>query len=953
MTPFLKDIASHLYSTYSGELENCCVVFPNQRAGLFLKKYLSELISKPAWSPHILTITDLMSEISNLTVADDLYLLFELYDIYCKEKKSKESFDSFYFWGEIMLADFDDIDKYLVNASDLFKNITSLKSIEEEFSYLSEEQIKIIQQFWQSFHTEEPERNNNEFLSTWEILFNVYTKLKERLINKKLGYEGLIYRNVADLLEQDNVLSFSFSRIFFVGFNALNECELKLFRYFKKHFNASFFWDYDDYYYNNIHHEAGRFMRRNIREFGFSKTDISHNNLLNGKDIQIISVPSQVGQARILPKVLSSFGETSPEMAVILADENLLIPVLHSLPEPVKEFNITMGYPVHETPIYSMIGHFIRLQDNSREYEDGKWKFYCRDVISILSHPSVNQGYEDVSRKLIDEIKNQNLIYISETWFKEHPVLSSFFTKVKDSRELLKYLLFILEEIARKSSEPDNQMKELENEIIFQLFIRIKRLDEVIHENKIEFQTTTLFRLIRKILLNTRIPFSGEPLTGLQIMGILETRVLDFRNLVLLSMNEGIFPKTPYRHSFIPSNLRYGFNLPTLEHQDAIYSYYFYRLIQRAEKIVLIYNSKSEGLSGGERSRFLHQLKFSNSFSVNEKVIGYNIRSNPERPVTISKNIPIKERLWEFVDLQKGSKYLSSTALNMYLDCSLKFYFRFIAEIEEPEELKEEVDSLLFGNLLHNAVNNLYKTFGSEVISKDLLKGLLQDSKRISLATNIAFKEIFRLSGNIAEVKIEGKNVIIREILEKYLSAIIQRDMSYAPFSSIHMEKKIMMKLPIKTETGKEEVIIGGRIDRIDYMENEIRILDYKTGRVTQKVDFIADLFDRQQKERNSAIFQVMLYSMLMHSSQQELSVAIVPGLYPIMDISRDDFDYHISIGPPRQKKIIGDYMDFNEEFQGMLTAIVEEIYNPSVPFLPTEIKNRCEYCLYRMICHR
>lgn len=953
MTPFLKDIAAYLYSTYGAELENCCVVFPNQRAGLFLKKYLSEMISKPTWSPQILTITDLMSEISALTVADDLYLLFELYDIYCKEKKSKESFDSFYFWGEIMLADFDDIDKYLVNASDLFRNITAVKSIEKEFNYLSEEQIRIIQRFWQSFQAEGLDKNNIEFLSTWEILFNIYTKLKERLISKKLGYEGLIYRNVADLLDQDKTLSVSFSRVFFVGFNALNECELKLFKYFKKHFNASFFWDYDDFYYNNIHHEAGRFMRKNLKELGLTGDNISHNNLLNGKDIQVMSVPSEVGQARILPDVLSVFNDTSPETAIILADENLLIPVLHSLPESVNEFNITMGYPVHETPLYSLIGHIIRLQDNSRENEDGTWKFYSQDVLAILSHPSVNHGYEDEFRDLKEEIMNRNLIFISETWLQEHPVLSSFFTKVKDPGGILKYLLNILEEIARRSSERDNQMKELENEIIFQLFIRIKRLDEILQESKIEFQTKTLFRLIRKILLNTRIPFSGEPLTGLQIMGVLETRVLDFRNLVLLSMNEGIFPRTPVRHSFIPHNLRFGFNLPTLEHQDAIYSYYFYRLIQRAEKIVLIYNSKSEGLSSGERSRFLHQLMFSKSFTVKEKVIAYNIQANPERPISITKNGPIQDRLREFVYGKKDSKYLSPSALNIYLDCSLKFYFRFIADLEEPEELKEEVDPLLFGILLHTAVNNLYKPFGSEVFSKDLLKGLLLNNNRITSATNHAFKEVYKLSGNEGKVIIEGRNVIIREILERYLIAIIQRDILYAPFSIVDMEKKIMITLPVKIETGNTEVVIGGKIDRIDYTANEIRILDYKTGRVTQKINSIADLFDRKQQDRNSAVFQVMLYSMLVHSSKHELNVSVVPGLYPIMDISKDEFDYHIAIGPPHKKENISDYRIFNGEFTGMLTETVEEIFNPSIPFLPTEITDRCRYCPYRNICHR
>jgi hypothetical protein len=1008
MVPFLKDIARFLYSTYGDKLADCCLVFPNQRAGLFLKKYLSELVPKPVWSPEVLTISDLITDLSDLSVADDLYLLFELYDIYCDEKKSGESFDNFYFWGEIMLADFDDIDKYLVNAADLFRNITALRSIEEEFSYLSEEQIRIIQRFWQSFSPTQPGQqdlpgeHSREFLNTWEILNKIYTRLKEKLKSEKLGYEGMVYRRVADLIDEDNLPSLSFIRIFFIGFNALNECEKKLFRYFQKQGKASFLWDFDDYYYKDKNHEAGRFIRENLREFGMDDNHIPYNNLLNKKDIQIISIPSNVGQARILPDVLSGFNDNSPETAIILPDENLLLPVIHSLPESLHEFNVTMGYPVLETQLYSLIGHIIRLQENVRLNENGSCKYYSQDVLAILNHPSVNRGYEGDFRKIIELIIKQNLIFVDETILNEHPALRLFFIRIEDQGNVLQYLLNILEEIARRSpvygtqmadqdnlkqdqfnqgqdlegqipgredqsreredqvkehndqvQARDNPMQELENEIIFQIFTRIKRLNEILQGRKVELRIGTLYRLIRKILMNTRIPFSGEPLTGLQIMGVLETRVLDFRNLVLLSMNEGIFPKSPVRYSFIPHNLRRGFNLPTVEHHDAIYSYYFYRLVQRAEKIVLVYNSKSEGLTSGEQSRFLYQLTLSKLLPVKEKIIAYNIQSNPERPVTIMKDTRITDRLREYIRGDPSNKYLSPSALNMYLDCSLKFYFRFIADLEEPEELKEETDPLLFGILLHSAVNSLYSPFGKEMISADLLKGLLLNNERIGLSVSYAFKEVYRLPGDMDKIKIEGRNAIIGDILVKYLREIIERDIHYTPFSIVDMEKKIKTGLQIRHEKGNFEAIIGGKIDRIDYMANKIRILDYKTGRVVQKINSVNELFDRNKKDRSSEVFQILLYAKLIHSSEPDLTALIVPGLYPVMELNKEEFDYHISIGESRKKEILGDFRIINDEFTAKLTETVLDIFNPEVPFSPTGIIDRCRNCPYRKICHR
>lgn len=988
MKPFLKDIANYLYSSYGSDVQDVCLVFPNQRAGLFLKKYLSELISKPVWSPQIFTISDLIAEMSDLSVADDLYLLFELYDIFCAEKKSKESFDSFYFWGEILLGDFDDIDKYLVNAEDLFRNINALKSIEEEFNYLSEEQIMFIKQFWQSFipagfehlsgsgsYTKSGSQQK-DFLNTWEILFRVYTKLKEKLLIAKLGYEGMVYRRVADLIDQEKLPELSFSRILFIGFNALNECEKKLFRYYKKLGKAEFFWDFDDLYLNDGNHEAGRFIRKNIREFGMSDYSIPHNNLLIKKDIQVLSVPSESGQARILSGVLSDIDDISHETAIVLADEKLLLPVLHSLPESISGFNVTMGYPVQETPLYSLLGHIIRLQENARKNEDGTSRFYSQDVLAILNHPSVNHGNENEIRKLVEWIVSQNLIFIHENLLNRHPLLQSVFIYKKDQSEVLHYILNILEIIARNNpaliykeqmeeqqdksevytkdeQDHERQSQALENEVLFQLFIRIKRLNEILKERKIDFRITTLYRLIRKILMNTLIPFSGEPLTGLQIMGVLETRVLDFRNLVILSMNEGILPKSPVRHSFIPHNLRYGFNLPTIEHHDAIYSYYFYRLIQRAEKVILVFSSKTEGMTSGEQSRFLHQLSFNKQFSVKEKVIAFNIQANPEKPITINKDDRIMERLREYTSTSAGNKYLSPRALNMYLDCTLRFYFNFIAGLEEPKELKEEIDPQLFGTLLHAAINRLYEPFRTEVISAELLKGLLSNNKRIMISVNHAFKEVYHFEGDPENVKIEGRNTIIRDILVKYIREIINRDVHYAPVRIVDMEQKIKIRFPVKIEGADYWVLVGGKIDRIDYTGDLIRIIDYKTGRVDQEIESIDVLFDCNKKERNGEILQVILYAKLILASMPELTDPIIPGLYPIMDLNKDDFDYHIKIGPSRQKEILGDYRNFNDEFTLKLTELVEEIFDKEIPFSQTTIVDRCRYCPYRRICHR
>lgn len=953
MNFFLEEIAKHLYSTYGDRLKDYCVVFPNRRAGLFFNKYLSGLADKPVWAPKEFTINDLMVALSDLEPADELLTLFELYEIYCREKHTRESFDEFYFWGEIMLSDFDDIDKYLVDAPKLFQNISDLKSIEDQFSYLSEDQIRVIKRFWQNFEPGRSGKHKELFLDTWKVLNNIYNKLREKLEIRKIGYEGMIYRNVAENLDNSGTLTIPFVKAFFIGFNALNECEKVLFRYLSSEGMAEFFWDYDDYYLKNKNHEAGRFIRMNIREFGYSESDSFHNNLTKQKKIRIVSVPSTVGQAKVLPGLLADINDVSHETAIVLTDEQLLVPVLHSIPETAGEFNITMGYPVNETPVYSLVEHIIDMQNNCRKYNDEYWRFYHRDALAILRHPLVYQGFETGIDELIKEITGRNKIYIKGNELHKNLLLSSIFTKIDDAKQIPGYLLDILEKLAGDNIGQDHNYKNLENEIIFQLYIRIKRLKEVIHDSNIQFNTRTLYRLLRKTLMNTRIPFSGEPLVGLQVMGVLETRGLDFKNLIMLSMNEDIFPGKPFSHSFIPHHLRFGFNLPTIEHQDAIYAYYFYRLIQRAENIILIYNSKTEGLSTGEKSRFIYQLLFDPVFTVDEKVIAYNIQANPERPVIVHKDGIVADMLNEYLSGNVKEKFLSPSALNVYIDCSLRFYYRYISRLEEPEEVTEEIDQLLFGNMLHASMNKLYQPFRSGQITAALLKELVNNKEVINNAIRHAFNQEFQPAGDAGKDGIEGRNIIIREILEQYLIQIMNADIAYTPFRIIDMEGIYAFDIPVNKASTLKHVMIGGKIDRIDDIGREIRIIDYKTGRVDRKISGLDDLFDYDLTERNHAVFQTLLYAKLFNCSGKQQDKPIVPGLYSIRELTNDNFDYHILTGSQKKKEKITDYRYIDELFTKKLVGIIEEIYNSEIEFSPTQIIEKCKYCPYRGICHR
>lgn len=957
MDSFLKHIAQDLYSRYGDSISELCLVFPNRRAGLYFKKYLSELTDKPIWSPISTTINELMQEISGLTIADNIKLLFELYTIYKRVKKSEESFDDFYFWGEMMLNDFDDIDKYLINPDDLFKNLKSLKAIQDQFTYLSTEQIESIKQFWQSFDPDKHSAHQEDFISIWNILLDIYKQFNQQLNQLEIAYEGMVYRNVADLLKGTEKIHLPHSKYIFIGFNALNNCEKKFFTYLQNNKLADFYWDYDESYINNHHHEAGLFLRENKSDYKAPESLTNQNifkSLKQEKNIEIISVPSDIGQAKVITEKLKNSEENQTESpnktAVVLADEELLIPILHSVPDTIDKVNITMGYPVSNTPIYSLLEHVIDLQKNAKESKSGI-TFYHKNVLAILNHQYVMAQFKNEANDLIKIIKQNNKIVITEKELSTCDFFKTLFTKVNSYLDFSEYLLDILHHIynSLKASGKENTIHttSLEKEYTYHIYLSINRVKDVLSEQKIEIKIDTFIRLIRKIVKNLRIPFTGEPLSGLQIMGILETRLLDFENLFITSLNEGVLPKTEAALSFIPYNLRRGFGLPTIEHQDSIYAYYFYRLLQRAKNITLIYNSSTEGLQTGEMSRFLYQLKYESDFDIIEKSLRYDINVTQAKEIEIKKSTEVLKQFDQYLISKGGTKYISPSALNTYMRCSLQFYFRYIARLREQDDITEEIDAPLFGNILHEAMDFLYQDYLKKEISKNELVLLEKNKPKIEKAIDHAFiKEYFK--GEKADYT--GKNLIIRDIIERYVYQIIKLDQSITPFEIISLEDKYEIEIPVTANGTFDTIKLGGKIDRVDKLNEHIRIIDYKTGGDKLEFKNIESLFSEKKSDRNDAVFQTFLYAKF-YQDLKKPTLPITPGVYSVRKIFDPNFDYRIKYKD--DKSYIDNYETIEQEYLDKLNKLIQDIFNAEKPFKQTEEIRNCDYCEFKKICHK
>ncbi len=951
ISPFLKEVARILLQKYGNNLSSLCVVFPNKRARLFFSHYLGELSDeRPVWAPAYRTITELISDLSSLVLTDKIQLIFELFSSYKKISGTAENVDDFFYFSEILLADFDDIDKNMVNAADLFRNLADLKSIDYSYAYLSENQLNAIRQFWSSFSGSKSSQTRDDFLRFWDLLLQLYLSFKECLKQKNMAFEGMIYRDVADAILNENSLQLRFDLYIFVGFNALNKSEETLFAYLRKINKALFFWDYDDYYLRNDWHEAGLFVRENIKRFPAEKLSVSFNNLVPGnKEINVLPVSSSVTQAKIIPALLEKIGITDnadlKQTAIVLPDERLMMPVLYSIPDDIKDVNISMGYPFQDSSVYTFTESVCLLYSNSLCRQSKTKAFYHKDVIALAMHPLIHNYYRESAEKLIHDINNKNRIYINIDELRQYQGMDLFFRDVDTSADILTMLIDLMQlsiqNIVKSGARKDDY---LQLEFLSSALNSILRVADILPQ----ISPKILFNIIRKILKSLSVPFTGEPLSGLQVLGILETRLIDFHNVIILSMNEGIMPRPSRASSFIPGNLRYGFGLSVPEHHDAIYAYYFYRLIQRARKIILVYNQHADGLFTGEPSRFIYQLKYDSTFQLKEINMETSITALPAQPVIIHKTGTIMDYLRKFT-ASSGNHWLSPSAINEYINCPYKFYLTRILTLKEAKEVVEEIDMPLFGNLLHTTMQEIYQPYTGIELHADAIKeiikqdGLIEDALRKSfISNNLKYEQSEELT---------GMHLIIKEIIKHYALQILKYDQHHCPFTIISLERPYNSVVSVEVENQIINVNIGGVIDRVDRHNGVVRIIDYKTGTPEQNFENTESLFREIPSKRNDAVFQVFMYSRLFMDNNPDQKA--VPCLLFLRESYGNDFS--ILLNDKSRKANVTDFSEYYKPFDESLKTVLSELFNQSVPFRQTGDEKYCGIikCPYRNICHR
>lgn len=959
MESFLKLVAADLYKHTEGNLAHTAVVFPNKRAGLFFNEYLAQESESPIWSPAYVSISELFRSLSPWEVGDPVKLVCELYKIFRRETQSTETLDDFYFWGEMLISNFDDADKNKVDTDKLFSNLQDLRNIMDDYTFIDDEQEEAIRQFFQNFSIERRTALKERFISLWDVLGNIYKGFRESLASQNIAYEGMMYRHVIEHLDVDKL---PYEKYVFVGFNVLNKVEHTLFTQLKDAGKAVFYWDYDEFYMKEnrqaVTHEAGEFIRRNLRDFPSPLSGELFKNLSKPKEVHYIASSTENAQARYLPQwIRNNLTTPEKETAVVLCNEALLQPVLHSLPAEVKHVNITMGFPLSQTPVYSFLIALLELHTHGFNFKSGRYTF--QSVVTLLKHPYTRQltGQAELLEK---ELTRNNRFYPLPGELGKDEFLTRLFTPLSGNLNLCIRLSETLQQVAgiyqanTSGTEDTDAFNQLYRESLFKAYTTINRFRTLIEEDELTVQSETFRRLLVKVLSATNIPFHGEPAIGMQVMGVLETRNLDFRHLVLLSVNEGQLPKSGGDSSFIPYNLRKAFGMTTIEHKIAVYAYYFYRLLQRAERITLMYNTSSDGLNRGEWSRFMLQFLIEWPHPITRQFLEAGQSPQGTSPITVEKTPDVMRRMQSLFDVRANPKAkFSPSALNYYLDCPLKFYYRYVAGLSAPDEVSAEIDSATFGSIFHYAAEHIYKdlTTHGKVINKEALETLLRNEVKLQDYVDTAFKKLFFNVPQNEKPEYNGVQLINSAVIARYLKQLLQNDLRYAPFTFIASEMEVDEPIDIQTPKGVIKSRIGGIIDRMDSKDGTLRIVDYKTGGDADTPPHVESLFI-PDKKRSNYVFQTFLYAAIMCRKQPTMKIA--PALLYIHRAATETYSPVIQMGEPRKpKEAVEDFSKYEKEYRERLQGLLEEIFNPEKSFTQTEIIEKCTYCDFKALCKR
>ena len=980
---FLEYVAEDIISKYGTDLSRIAVVFPNKRAALFLNEHLARLAGQPVWSPAYITISDLFRQHTDLKTADPIKLICDIHKSFTKCTGIDETLDHFYGWGQLLLADFDDIDKNMADADSIFCNLKDIHEL-DDISYLDNEQKEMLARFFANFSDDIDSELKKRFLSLWSHFGDIYHDYNRRLTEQGIGYEGAIYRKVAS----EQTLHLKYDKYLFVGFNLLQKVERVLFSRLMKEGKAKFYWDFDEYYMPSPsqhlntspsqHLSGGALVSSaprtsaptnlttspsqhlNLSDFPneLDNTDRDiYANMRRPKRIRFISSPTENAQARFASNWLleNERYKAGRKTSIVMCDESILLPIMHSLPPEADKVNITSGFPLAMTPVASLVMLLFDL------YTLGLRKkgtaFNPHYLKKLMAHPYARHLQEV-------HLKGVHLSQVHQ----------------EGSAALLQHIATLVKQVGIATKQEGDALTQ---ESVFRMFTILNRLATLADSGDLLVDNTTLRRLVSQLVSSSSIPFHGEPVVGVQIMGVLETRNIDFDHLLLLSCNEGNMPKGINDSSFIPYTIRKAHHLTTIDNKVALYSYYFHRLLQRARDITIAYNNSTDNGHTGEMSRFMLQLLVESGQKIDHYSLTAKNHPTPLMPKAIEKDETTLSKLQQISSL-------SPSALNTYIRCPLAFYYQYIAHIQEPHPDPETIDNRLFGNIFHRAAYLIYKdiTDRSPLVEKAHIQAYLSNRTLLANAVDRAFQAEQCTPNN-------GLQIINREVIIQYITKLLKIDQQLCPFSILAMEEEAKVYTSLSFTIPSEGALVGGYgipaiptqptcsvgalkggalvssapdkhynltiggiIDRLDILTDKqtgkprIRVVDYKTGnQPSSPIKNIDEIFDPNniRSKHSNYYLQAILYSLIVSRSERwnPANHPVSPALLFIKQAPANHYDPTLLI----DKHPISDVTVYEEEFLTKLKHTLADIYSPDTPFTPTDDRKKCELCPYRMLC--
>lgn len=986
MEPFLRLVA-RAYAVNEGEsLHDICFVFPNKRSGTFFRHYLSEEMSHAYIEPEITTISDFTASFSDDAEATRYEQLFILYNEYRRillENGSEDffDFDKFQFWGDMLLNDFGDVDRYLVDPAQLFINVQRYREIKSD--YLTDEQREIISRYWGDTQLKDAADNfwlhfqggesvgkgpKGSFLRLWEILLELYSAFRQRLADNALCYNGMFYRNAVERIKEISADELPFRRIVFVGFNVLSTSEIKIFELLRDKGLADFYWDYNSPVFAAGENRSTRFLKEYIGRFR-PRYDFDPEQITTFPEIHVIGVPSETAQAQeasLIVSRLASSGEIKDvanaiDTAIVLPDEGLFIPLLHSIPPETGTINVTMGYPLKHSMIASLISDIVSMQLRARYVKD-ELIYYHEDINILLNHPFIRSIAGNEVMEIADEIKQHRRFNIPATELTErYPGLSPLFSPVRDTKstaEVFDYMSRLLDFIYDKlPADTSTDSDTIDRGLVVRYMQSLDELRQAVDRFGITMHEKTFFQILERTISGESVNFIGEPLHGLQIMGVLETRALNFDNVIILSMNERVFPRKHYTRSLIPNALRHGYGMATIDFQECIYAYYFYRLISRAKNVYLIYDSRNSGIKSGEPSRYIRQLLYLKpgpEDKLTRETKFFNIGRSSDVNMTIPKTPEIMSRLRRYTTGGSG-KFLSASAINQYINCPLEFYLEKVLDIRIPDEVTEYMDSSTYGTIVHEVAQKLYESLRGDrdevVVTVELLRKLQHDRLRIEREITRSVNEHFNKRGKDDYTPLEGEARVLGIVMVEFIVSMFKAEEVFAPFAFIEGELKIEHRWKITDDITINIKQYIDRLDRLTSYGNDgglIRIVDYKTGGDRNDAGDIDMFFDNANPDRRKALLQLFIYCNVLSDSRSMGNTPIQPVLYLLKTVANKGLTPVKIAG----EEVI-DYNKYNDEFMTRFRDVIEEMFNPEIPFRAAADDHACKYCKFKAICNK